>query len=153
MEESKLNELLAQEYIHIQTVIDAFDEKALTIKAWSISFSLTALGVSYAIKTPAILVIASLSALLFWLLEGYWKTFQYMHYQRSGEIEKHFNCSKPIKAPMQIGSVWFSQWEKHRKKRYFKVLLFPHVALPHLAVAIFGILLFILHLLDIVKVN
>lgn len=152
MQNAKLDDLLAQEYLHLQSVIEDFDAKALTIKAWSVTFSLAAIGAAYSVKTPALLTVASFSALLFWLLEGYWKTFQYAHYQRSGEIEKHFCGKAALSAPMQIGTSWYEKWKAGGNKRLVRVMFWPHVALPHLAAALTGAMLLAFHFSGLVLV-
>ncbi len=153
MQDSKLDDLLAQEYLHLQSVIEGFDTKALTIKAWSVTFSLTALGAAYAAKAPAILAVSSFSALLFWLLEGYWKTFQYAYYKRNGELEKHFEGTETLSTSMQIGTVWYKNWKAGGNKRLIRIMFWSHVALPHLAVAFVGIVLLTLHVLGLVLVS
>jgi len=65
LDEKERRELLKAEYLHIQRVIEDFDGRAVTIKAWSISFSMVALAGSFASHTPAALLVASLSAFLF----------------------------------------------------------------------------------------
>ena len=82
--------LLAQEYLHLQKVIEDFDGKSLTIKAWSVSFSLVAIGSAFVSHSSVVLLIAGVSALLFWIIESFWKTFQFMHYTRSGQLEEYF---------------------------------------------------------------
>lgn len=41
---------LKEEYFHTQKVFEEFDSKALTIKAWSITFSMAAMGASYLLQ-------------------------------------------------------------------------------------------------------
>lgn len=153
MEQIEVKNLLTQEYLHLQGVIEEFDSKALTIKAWSVTFSLAAIGVSYASKAPVILAVASLSSLLFWLLESSWKTFQYAYYKRTGHIEEYFRGDRKSLQPMQIGVTWYSQWKKGGGKRLLRIMFWPHVALPHIVILFLGIFLFILHCLQIVPVK
>lgn len=152
MESSELNKLLTQEYLHLQSVIEDFDSKALTIKAWSVSFSLAALGAAYAAKTSAILLIASFSAILFWFLEAYWKTFQYAYYQRTQELEAHFAGEVTQSNPLQIGRAWFKNWKEGGTRRLVQIMLWPHVALPHLAAAVLGLGLFVAHFVKLLPV-
>jgi len=44
MDEDKTNALLAQEYLQLQKTVEDFDARALTIKAWSVTFSAAGLG-------------------------------------------------------------------------------------------------------------
>ncbi|GGD62801.1 hypothetical protein [Lacimicrobium alkaliphilum] len=153
MESSELNRLLAEEYLHLQSVIEEFDSKALTIKAWSVTFSLAALGAAYAAKASSILLVASASALLFWLLEGYWKTFQYAYYQHAGELEAHFAGEKDQAVAMQIGRTWYKRWKAGGGRLLIRIMFWPHVALPHLAATIFGLLLYALHVAGLIPVS
>ncbi|MCI5127469.1 MAG: hypothetical protein D3905_02455 [Candidatus Electrothrix sp. AS4_5] len=142
MKQSETKELIAQEYIHLQGVIESFDSKALTIKAWSITFSLTSIAAAYTSKNANILLIASFSALLFWLLEGSWKTFQYAYYKRTGQIEEYFREERKELKPMQITVSWYENWKKEGIKRLLRIMCWPHVALPHLIVFFAGLFLF-----------
>ena len=153
MDTSELNKLLAEEYLYLQNVVQEFDSKAITIKTWSVTFSLAALGGAYAVNVPLILLLAAISALLFWLLEGYWKLFQYAYYQRTGEIEDHFAGKKALLAPMQIGRVWNKRLKTGGTKRLLRIMFRAHVALPHIIIILLGLLFFILNVANIFILN
>jgi hypothetical protein len=125
-------------------VIEDFDARAVTIKAWSITFSLVALAGAFASHARAVFLVSCVSALLFWFLEGSWKTFQLAYYDRSRDIEDYFRGAKEIEAPFQIGASWYKSWKAGGSSKLRHVLLWPHVALPHLVVAAMGLLLFVL---------
>lgn len=152
MEKADKDTLLKDEYLHIQSVIESFDGRMLTIKAWSVSFSLAAFGGAFATHSAEVLLIASLSAFMFWLIEGFWKTFQYAHYNRAVKIENYFASGEEEIAPMQIGSSWQIQWKRGGKKRLFRIMAWPHVYLPHGAVFALGILMYYLYLIDAITV-
>ncbi|MCG3777242.1 MAG: hypothetical protein JW395_4118 [Nitrospira sp.] len=97
-------------------------------------------------------LVASLSALLFWFIEGSWKTFQYSHYDRSGDIEEYFRGEKKIQHPFQIGASWYKRWKSGGSKRLLRILFWPHVAMPHAAVAFIGLAFFIAEKIGIVRV-
>jgi hypothetical protein len=139
------DELLKDEYLHLQSVIESFDGRMLTIKAWSVSFSLAAFGGAFATGAAEVLLIASLSAAMFWLIEGLWKTFQYAHYKRAVVIETYFaeQGQAAEVPPMQIGSSWQVQWKRGGKRRLFRLMRWPHVYLPHAVVFGLGILLYL----------
>lgn len=40
-------EFLRQEYFKLQEAIETFDEKALTIKAWSVTISMAGIGAAF----------------------------------------------------------------------------------------------------------
>lgn len=87
-------------------MIESFDGRMLTIKTWSVSFSLAALGGAFATDVAEVLLIASLSALMFWFIEGFWETFQYAYYGRSRTMEDYFAGQPKDLDPMQIGASW-----------------------------------------------
>ncbi len=146
------DQLLKDEYLHIQNIIEAFDGRVLTIKAWSITFSMTAIGVAYVGQLWVVLVVSALSSLTFWLLEGIWKTFQYAHYDRSGKIEKYFAGENPNIVPMQIGKSWSLNWRKGGLPRLIRIMFWYHVMLPHLIVFFMACTLATLHFLSVIKV-
>jgi hypothetical protein len=152
MDNDTKRQLLKDEYLHLQNVIEGFDGRALTIKAWSISFSLAALAGAFASHSTLLLLIASLSTLLFWIIEGYWKTFQYAYYSRIGKIEKYFENESEDILPMQIGANWYKHWKAGGNKRLVRIMFWPHVALPHVAIFLIGVALYILETFKIIKI-
>jgi hypothetical protein len=148
MTEIENRDLLKAEYLHLQGVIEAFDGRALTIKAWSITFSLTSIGAAYAANAWPILIVAALSSLMFWTIEGFWKTFQYAHYDRAGKLEKYFAGEGDEPVPMQIAASWYVQWKKGGIRRLVRIMMWPHVALPHIFVLLTASALLVLHIGD-----
>lgn len=141
--------LLKEEYLYLQSVIESFDQRALTIKAWSVTFSLAALVGAFAYDAREVLLVASLSALLFWFIEGFWKTFQDAYYDRTSKLEDYFAGRRQGLVPMQIGKSWLARYKKRGSKRLFHIMLkWPHVFLPHAVVFTLGLLLYVLALLD-----
>ena len=80
MNDDQLRSALQAEYLHLQKAVEDMDGRAVTIKAWSISFSLAAVGGAFASKASNVLLLACASAVLFWWLEARWKTFQDAYY-------------------------------------------------------------------------
>lgn len=144
MNDDATDAMLQTEYFHLQKVVEDFDARALTIKAWSISFSLAVMGGAIASRNSAVLLVSFVSALLFWLLEAMWKSFQAGYYRRIGEIERHFATSDSAGAPLQISRTWFDQWKSGGNRGWLRILFWPHVCLPHLVVATMGLVLFLL---------
>ena len=142
MKHHDTRELLKSEYLHLHRIIVDFDGRAISIKAWSVSFSLVALVGAFASHAAPVLLIGSLSAALFWLVEGYWKTFQNAHYERMRLIEATFRDSKRILVPLQINTSWIRQWRSNRSQRLSQVMAWPYVALPHALVVILGLVLY-----------
>lgn len=126
---------LAQEYLHLQKVVEDFDTKTLTIKAWSVTFSTAAVGFAYGRNEPAILVAVAAAALAFWLVECLLKVNQQAHYARIDSIEEHF-AGRGREHAFQIGKAWEREFaQSGGYKKVFKVMWWPHVLLPHVAIA------------------
>jgi hypothetical protein len=144
MDNDKFRAELQAEYLHLQKVIEDFDGRALTIKAWSVTFSLVAIGGAFVSKAGAVFLVSCASALLFWFIEGSWKNFQFSYYGRSGQIEEHFRGERKLESVFQIGTAWSESWHQNGRKQLGRILLWPHVALPHVVVAALGLLFFVL---------
>src|SRR5437762_6136121 len=93
MRDHQLRELLKDEYLQLERGIQEFDGRALTIKAWSVTFSMVALVGAFATHAAPVLLIAAFGSCMFWVIECMWKTFQYAFYERINEIEEYF-CGK-----------------------------------------------------------
>lgn len=135
-------DLLTREYFHLHSVIEAFDGKTLTIKAWSVTLSMAGIGAAYLNEKQEILLLAAGSALLFWIIEGLWKTFQQAYYARIDEIERFLAGDSPSIRVPQISTSWNKSWNEERRTRLATVLLWPHVYLPHGVVFVVGVLLY-----------
>lgn len=152
MTQDQLNLSLQAEYLQLQKTIEDFDARALTIKAWSVTFSLVAIGGAFVSHATVILLVASGSALLFWLLEAIWKQFQYSYYSRSRSIEEHFRGGSQLNAPFQIGTSWSSSWNTDGKRLLLRIAFWPQVAVPHLIVAALGFAIFLMNRFALIKI-
>ncbi len=142
MEPEKLNDYLAQEYLAIQRFTEDFDGRALTIKAWSVTFSAAGLGLAYVQHSPLILLTAGGSAIVFWLVEALWKVNQQAYYDRIFTIEDHFAKGETT-IPFQIAKSWSAAFDRHNKYWFaLRVMRWPHVALPHVLIVLASIALF-----------
>ena len=122
---------LEKEYFHLQALVESFDAKSLTIKAWSVSLAMAVLSSGAFSKTYNVLLYAAMAALLFWLIEGYWKTFQSANYRRIAEIEKYLNDELPEINCFQINTSWSCEYRKQGRTLFYRSLFWPHVMLPH----------------------
>ena len=152
MDPSQLDSALQTEYLHLQKTIEDFDGKAMTIKAWSVTFSFSVIVGAFASHAPAVLLVAAVSSLLFWFLETMWKTFQLGYYERAAQIEAHFRGESPLRggrtrsAPRGCSAGSRTSWpEIARMARW------PHVALPHAVVVAVGAGMFLASLLGGLK--
>ena len=129
-------DLLGQEYFHLQKVIEDYDTKTLTVKAWSVTFSATAIGFAYDKHERVILVVALTSSLAFWVMEALLKANQQAYYHRISEIETHFSGGERRK-PLQIGAAWAAAFKAAGGyHRISSLMRWPHVFMPHLAIGL-----------------
>lgn len=148
MDEAMKISLLKDEYVLLQNFYEEFDRRLLTIKGWSVTVALGAIGVGF-YQSEYLWLFAVGASIAFWLLEALWKSFQYMHAQRIAVLEKAFSKGEfeNIK-PLQIYNSWFEVQDKYglRIWRHFGMGI---VALPHLLTFVIGILLFVLQILGV----
>jgi hypothetical protein len=158
MDAGKAAEYLAQEYLFLEKAVEDFDARALTIKAWSVTFSAAGLGLAYQQNNPKLLLIASGSALVFWLTESVWKYHQRAFYPRLMAIEQWFASRVGARgfAPFQIMTNWRPEiykrpaseraprtgWRSAAAISRLRVPFFPGVMLPHVVVFAVGIILY-----------
>lgn len=137
MEKSQSIEILKEEYSQLQRMVEDFDARALTIKAWSVTLSAAGIVTAYVQIKPAVLLIAMGSALTFWLVEALWKLNQQAFYARLYEIESALaSGAADTLAPLQIATSWSRSWHKSlREGKVLKILSWPHVFLPHALVS------------------
>ena len=152
MDSKELSDRLQAEYLHLQKVIEDFDGRVITIKAWSVSFSLVATLGAFATHSDRALLVASASAMLFWFIEAYWKRYQFIYYSRVNEIEMYFRGKAPSLDPFQIGATWDREWERRTFSTVLRMLFWPNVFLPHAAIVIAGIALYQLSVMGYVDV-
>lgn len=137
-------EYLVQEYFQLQKIVEEYDSKALTIKAWSVTLSAAAIVAAYVEKVPMALIVGATSALVFWVIEALWKTNQNAFYNRIYQIEAFFRSDSNKCSPLQIAGHWSKAWHKGNKElKSFRVMMWPHVFLPHLVVFLGGLLLYV----------
>lgn len=130
--------LLKDEYLQVQKSIEDFDTRALNIKTWSVTFSLAAIGGGFVSKEPLAFLVASFSALVFWVLEAHWKAFQDAHYGRGRTIEAYFRGEGDEPVPFQIATSFLDRFHKTSKAKMIQIALWPHVMLPHVLVVFVG---------------
>jgi len=140
-----LKDQLEKEYFHLQQQVDEFDNKSLTIKAWSVTIAAAIAGSSAFSNNTEILLFASFVSLMFWLIDASWKNFQYSNYQRIREIEAYMRQEKPDIAPLQISRAWSESFKRGGNKRLVKMMFWSHVLFPH------GIMAFIFLVLFFIK--
>lgn len=114
------------------------------MKGWSVTASLAAVVAAFTQKVPALLLLASASALLFWVIEAIWKSFQQAYYPRLRAIEDfmHGVGNEEFGSP-EIAHSWSAAW---RRNSFARIMWWGHVCLPHVAIVVAGLLLWFLNL-------
>jgi hypothetical protein len=159
---------LKEEYFKLVDIVAEFDRRMLTVKGWGVTLSLAALAWGFEKEHYGLFLVASLSALGFWIIEGVLKRHQMRTYIRMREIEvvcyELFAVALPgggkASSPL-IDWTWVHSWEYflgHRhgplpppqrygdRRGYRLSWLFLIVAFPHILTVVAGALLFTLGL-------
>lgn len=162
MPEDKTADYLAQEYLFLQKTIEEFDARALTIKAWSVTFSAAGLGLAYQQHNKVLLLVAAGSALAFWIVDAVWKYHQRAFYPRCFMIERWFAAraaedggAEPAAAPFQVNTYWQSEFgrgfldriqtrETTSRWKAYAIPFFVGVMMPHVVVFAAGVALYVL---------
>jgi hypothetical protein len=139
------NPLLKEEYFHLNKIVEDFDQRALTIKAWSVTLSMAGIGAAYTNKAPILLLLAGVASLLFWAIEALWKSFQHAYYARIKAIEDFYASKLPELSPLQINHSWLQSFLHDRWHTLLRIACWPHVALPHVVVVGGSVLLLALY--------
>lgn len=82
-----LREDLQKEYYAILDVVTGFDQRLMTIKGWSVTLSLAALGLGFQQGHYALFALAAVTALGFWYIDVTTKRWQLRFYPRMRDIE------------------------------------------------------------------
>ena len=164
---------LNDEYYKLLEIVGEFDKNLLIVKGWGVTFSLVALAGGFQQEHFGLFLVACISALAFWIVEGTIKRHQMRYYFRMREIEvinfelmqKTLPDKSKISTP-QIDWSWKIANDYYTGKRkgtppvparyqktlsYSYVWFFPHVAMPHALVVIFGGTLFVLGLYGVIN--
>ena len=155
-------EALLREYYEILKIVGEFDGRLMTVKGWGVTLSLAALAWGFQYSHYGLFLVASLSGLGFWLIEGAMKRHQMRFYLRMREIEVlqyqqgTDESARAFSSP-RIDSSWSYAGALYRgkhsseycpiavqgpRKSYRFAWFFPHVFLPHLVSVIAGLVLF-----------
>lgn len=160
--EDVLRRDLGAEYYAIDAKITDFDNRALTVKGWSVTISLAGIGLGFQQEHYALFAVASLSALSFWLVGGILKRQQMGYYARMREIEVvafHLNHlaigGRAVSAP-QINWWWWNSGHSDERpgdeplpremravaRGRRRAWLLVHVLLPEALIGLVGLVLF-----------
>lgn len=142
MDAKQRTDLLKDEYVMLQGFYQDIDEKGLNIKNWSITVALAAIGAGFFYHRN-IFLLSCLTALMFWVLEAYWRGLSYFFVVRIKDIESAFEASRQNKEiPLQVYSTWERAFEKNGAQTLRYMFKFSSL-LPHTAIAIVSLLLYL----------
>jgi hypothetical protein len=146
MEDATKITLLRDEYLLLQNFYENFDTRIVTIKGWSATVGMAAIGGGF-YQTHYLWLFGAAASVIFWLIEALWKSFQYMYSPRIQRLEHAF-ASDDFSgiAPFQVYKSWFEtlQEDGFGVLRNFRLGI---VAFPHVVTFVAGIVLFALHAL------
>ena len=124
---------LRDEYLLIQKQYEDFDTRIITIKGWSATVGLAAIGVGFQYSKYLWLCAAGLG-LTFWVLEAMWKSFQYNYGERIETLEEGFRSGDIDKIkPFQIYASWFEAFQREgygtviTRNMRLALVFFPHI--------------------------
>lgn len=100
------SDLAVREYLHLSGIIESYDGKILTIKSWGVTVSLALMGTAAVRHSRMLLLISSLSALCFLVLEALFRLFANAHADRIVLFEQFFRNGGHPPTPLQIYSGW-----------------------------------------------
>lgn len=168
-----LHDDLNTEYYTIVGRVSSFDERLLTIKGWGVTLSLASLGLGFQQDHYGLFLVAAISGLAFWIVEGTTKFHQMRFYPRMRDIEvAMFDLYRvetpagPVSSPLLDWS-WLTAAqrlrggpsvgdpripnrhpdERQRTWHGSNPFWFPHVVFPHLVSVVVGGTLFLIGLL------
>jgi hypothetical protein len=170
---TQFSENLNREYYEIQDIITGFEKRLLVIKGWGVTLSLAALAWGFQYQHYGLFLVACVSSIAFWIIEGVVKRHQMRFYVRAREIEvinyelnsytltDEVHVSTPQinwswkKAPQYLSGSTSASFlpPEYKKSRigYTLAWFLPHVCLPHAITITVGGLLFMLGILG--KIN
>jgi hypothetical protein len=155
-------EALLREYYEVFHAVDESDKRLLTVKGWGVTLSMAVLAWGFQYAHYGLFLVAALSGLAFWLIEGVLKRHQMRHYLRMRDIEVLQYRSvdegeKDFSSP-RIDSTWDEADKYYRtgkrkdpltkadhanksRESYRWAWFFPHICLPHVVSVVAGVVL------------
>ena len=128
---------LASEYALLQGQYEQFDQRALTIKSWAAPLLTAGVGLGLKDGSAVTLCAVIVAALLLWLIEAIWKSFQYSFIERITHLEELFRRD-PAEAvpPFQIFEAWGDSYRRSYRSpaAVLKIMALPFVFLPYLPI-------------------
>lgn len=132
---------LKDEYLLLQKFYEDYDARIITIKGWSATVGMAAIGAGF-YQSRYLWLFAAGAAMVFWVVEALWKSFQYLYGPRIALIEQAFReDSFDGVAPFQVYSSW-SAGLRHDGLHLTRNMLLGIVVFPHAVTLVAGLALF-----------
>lgn len=146
MEKGNTTGMLKDEYVMLQQFYEDIDEKGLNIKNWSITVALASIGTGL-VYDRNILLLACAAAIMFWVLEAYWRGLSYFFVVRIKDIETAFaNGEAEKEIPLQVYSTWDRAYKTSKDQTLRYMFKFSSM-LPHVMIAVISLVLYIIKLI------
>jgi hypothetical protein len=146
--ESRIS-LIKDEYIMLQGFYEDIDNRCITIKGWSITAGLAAIGAGF-VYSELLFLAAVFTSFLFWYLEGYWRGLSFFFSRRILEIEAGIREGEwEGLTPLQVYHSWERNFEKHGKQTWRYMRKEPSW-MPHLFLMGAGVVLYLLKWMGII---
>jgi len=155
MTEGAAAELLLQEYLAIQKIYEGYNAQSLSIKEWSVSIGIASLLAAYAkpvaeMRGRAVVVLAALVSVPFYLTDALWKSYQAAYLPRLREIEAAFrDMAGDQPAALQAIASWAKAYgdgvadapAEGALTLYLGAMANPAVLLPHAVLLVLGLVM------------
>jgi hypothetical protein len=143
VEKSNYTGMLKDEYVMLQQFYEDIDQKGLNIKNWSVTVALATIGAGL-VYGKNILLLTCAAAVMFWILEGYWRGLSYFFVVRIKDIEQAFaDGTADQEMPLQVYSTWDKAFREKGDQTIRYMFKFSSM-LPHAAIAVVSLLLYFL---------
>jgi hypothetical protein len=127
------HEDLRAEYLLIQGQYEAFDQRALSLKA--LATPLLGTGLAFGIDKQSVPIVLATALVTFclWALEAIWKSFQYAYIERIELLERCFREEVGAVRPFQVFTAWSASYRARYRKlgAVLRLMAAPFVALPY----------------------
>jgi hypothetical protein len=151
------DEWARNEYFKLVDIVQAFDQRLLTIKGWGVTLSLAAVTGGFQYRAVGFFLVAALSGLTFWIIEWVTKLHQMRYYARMREIEVRraeltvdpqaiqspridWSWNNPPGRGTDVAAASASP-RPFEAASPWEALFYPHVCLPHVLSVAAGALL------------
>ena len=132
-----------EEYFRLAGFVQAYDGYFVGIKTWGVTVTGGSLAIGFTQHVTGaplfqflVFMMAFLLAVSFWCAEVYFKLLQLSHIPRLSNLEEQLaSGATVVSGPAILSSFGHAQATNRAHGRWRHVLMFPHVLVPHAALA------------------